>query len=397
MNILFGLLFAISGLANAGGYINNPTVDGSTITPASASFGTLPNVSTFTSSGNLQLVSGSTLTSTGGISISTAGSAELTDYRNKLRFDSTELSIWRNTNPGISFYRANGTQSLNLNSNGGTVSLLAIEASAPVVIDNPGQSQAIRIDAEGSVCINCTDSQASLHVVSTNNAVGADIFRVDSPYPERLFAIKSDTTVFIVGGSTWNFSGSVVFSTAASAALTSNAGNNIVLNQNNVSIPQELTLSSGVVLANGTGNYKAGALSYDQTGTNLVLGLGASSATITAGVWSAWTPTFGGFSAAPTVLSRFAVIGKTVFVLVDTTANGTSNATNFTFTLPYASKSDTSASGVGNCRDNNTLNTCSVALTAASATATMQYGPTLAAWTSSGNKSVYIQFTYEAN
>jgi hypothetical protein len=53
------------------------------------------------------------------------------------------------------------------------------------------------------------------------------------------------------------------------------------------------------------------------------------------GAWQTWTPTYTGFSAAPTGGTyRYKVVGKTVHVAVKTPNNGTSNSTSFTMTLP---------------------------------------------------------------
>ena len=185
----------------------------------------------------MTLPAGSTIAVNGGVTISTASSPAGTAYQNMLRYDDTELAIRRNTSPMLSLYRANGTQSASLDASGGTLSLLARENGAPIIIDNPGQSQAIRIDAEGSICINCTDAMSSLHVVSTSNAVGADIFRADGPAATRLFAVKTDTTVFMASGSTWTFGANgVIFSTATTGPLTSGIGGNIVLMDSGVGI-----------------------------------------------------------------------------------------------------------------------------------------------------------------
>jgi len=362
-----------------------------------------------------------------------------------LRYDDTELAIRRNTSPMLSLYRANGTQSASLDASGGTLSLLARENGAPIIIDNPGQSQAIRIDAEGSICINCTDSMGSLHAVSTTNAVGADIFRADGPAATRLFAVKTDTTVFMASGSTWTFGANgVVFSTATTGPLTSGIGGNIVLMDSGVGIGDpspdarldvtgvagdtnvldissnnatslfsvaqsgNINIISGSTLTIGGSLAISTAASAAATSDKAILispngNVAMNSATIgSAGTnlssaWTSWTPTFGGFSADPTVTSVYAQIGKIVHVNVNCSANGTSNATSFTISLPVAAKSGASGVAVGLCRDNNALNICYVDTSAASATATLSYGVAYGGWTSSGNKCAFFSMTYEAN
>lgn len=52
--------------------------------------------------------------------------------------------------------------------------------------------------------------------------------------------------------------------------------------------------------------------------------------------WASWTPTWGGFSADPAGNSIWCRIGNVVFCYFNSTANGTSNATTLTMTLPVA-------------------------------------------------------------
>lgn len=52
------------------------------------------------------------------------------------------------------------------------------------------------------------------------------------------------------------------------------------------------------------------------------------------GVWQDWTPTFGGFSVAPTFTARYCLVGKVLFMNLWCSAAGTSNATTFTVSLP---------------------------------------------------------------
>ena len=61
-----------------------------------------------------------------------------------------------------------------------------------------------------------------------------------------------------------------------------------------------------------------------------------------------WTPTWGGFSAAPTSGSAFYIkIGKLVLAYVNGWAAGTSNATTKTITLPFASNHAVVMAGMG--------------------------------------------------
>lgn len=53
--------------------------------------------------------------------------------------------------------------------------------------------------------------------------------------------------------------------------------------------------------------------------------------------WLAYTPTYTGFSADPTIGSRFSIVGNICYVIGKSSANGTSNATGFTISLPIVS------------------------------------------------------------
>lgn len=112
-------------------------------------------------------------------------------------------------------------------------------------------------------------------------------------------------------------------------------------------------------------------------------------------VWTVWAPSFGGFSAAPTVTAYYVQIGKLVCCSVTTDAAGTSNATNFTITLPVAAKRV--AVSVGRGLDNSVAGVCEINTAAASTTATLYYGLLSGAWTGSGNKQANFTLVYEAN
>jgi hypothetical protein len=65
--------------------------------------------------------------------------------------------------------------------------------------------------------------------------------------------------------------------------------------------------------------------------------------------WQTWTITFGGFSSPPTYTARYCVLGKLLFLQMNCTVNGTSNATNFTVSLPgsYVAKTGVIQTMVG--------------------------------------------------
>lgn len=115
--------------------------------------------------------------------------------------------------------------------------------------------------------------------------------------------------------------------------------------------------------------------------------------------WTAWTPTWGGFSANPTVTARYTQIGKFLFAYIITTANGTSNATNFTLTLPVAPVN--AQRFVCWSVDNGAAVTTPSELrfTAASTTATVfkTFSGGAATWTASGEKAIYCNVSYEVS
>lgn len=127
--------------------------------------------------------------------------------------------------------------------------------------------------------------------------------------------------------------------------------------------------------------------------------MGYSSVTQSIGQWRAWTPTFTGFSADPTaVTSRYSLNGKLCTIYLDSTA-GTSNATTFTITLPFAAANTSSQSFSGLMVSNNSGATTSPGLIrtrANSNVADLYLNSSAAAWTGSGTKNARIgSFTYE--
>ena len=113
---------------------------------------------------------------------------------------------------------------------------------------------------------------------------------------------------------------------------------------------------------------------------------------------SLWSPSFTGFSAAPSGGAAFwAMVGKMVYIDLHRTTNGTSNATYFTFTLPIKPKRD-GKYPVGPVTDNGSvkLDVGEVSLTGGSLTATVFLTLLEATWTASGAKNARCQFAYEA-
>lgn len=116
------------------------------------------------------------------------------------------------------------------------------------------------------------------------------------------------------------------------------------------------------------------------------------------GYWIAHVPVFTGFSADPTVAySRYARIGNVVIYQFKRNANGTSNATTYTQTLPFAAAQSIGPVLIGGGLDNGaTLNPGVFGeTTAASAVLTLSTSSAGGAWTNSGNKASYFTIIYE--
>ncbi len=148
-------------------------------------------------------------------------------------------------------------------------------------------------------------------------------------------------------------------------------------------------VSAGVAATSTTtwtgGNYFVGATTVGVAGTDM------------SGAWVAWTPTWGGFSAAPTVTARYMQIGKTVTANVVVVSEGTSNSNVQYFSLPVAAKrTGWVAWGMGT--DNGDENASAIYTGALSTTASTYLTLSgVGTWFSSGNKAWQGTFTYEAN
>lgn len=140
--------------------------------------------------------------------------------------------------------------------------------------------------------------------------------------------------------------------------------------------------------ANGTQKSFNLTLAYEVTGTT---------------GYTPWTPTFGGFSVAPTVTARSIVInsGGMCHVYMTASAHGTSNnsvASATTFTLPYTSASGVAQAvqGSGGTATTRQIVPFFISIAAGSNVATVYRDGTLTtAWNATGNKSFEASFFYE--
>lgn len=159
------------------------------------------------------------------------------------------------------------------------------------------------------------------------------------------------------------------------------------------------TLSDSIILNNGT-TIVDGAVQFDRTNEDLSIGDGSASQIIHMGDWKTWTPVFAGFSTDPSsVIARYTQTGKMVTVWVSM-ANGTSNATTFTITLPFAAASEgRQYHSLAQVVDNGAFGSVPGLLKTivSSITADLFQDAAQTAWTNAGGKRANFSLTYEIN
>lgn len=154
--------------------------------------------------------------------------------------------------------------------------------------------------------------------------------------------------------------------------------------------------SANIILGSTANAITAGGMGYNAGTKSLVIGIGSSSSTVEMGAWSSWTTTFTGFSTPPTVTTKYTLIGKTCLWKMSVSVAGTSNATNFQFTLPFLS-ADGQDGTSWTCRaqDNGVEGIARVDTNSASKTANVGFGVAGGAWTASGTKFINCSGAYE--
>lgn len=113
------------------------------------------------------------------------------------------------------------------------------------------------------------------------------------------------------------------------------------------------------------------------------------------GQWQDWTPVFTGFSVDPPGSGRYSLVGKICHVYWTPSAAGTSNATTFTMTLPFAAANTVSQIEGQIVENGGTIQQGRVSTAANSNILTVGSTVAGAAWTASGGKSARICFSYE--
>ena len=114
------------------------------------------------------------------------------------------------------------------------------------------------------------------------------------------------------------------------------------------------------------------------------------------GQYTAWSPTFTGFSADPTaVTARYTLAGKMCHCYFSMTA-GTSNATTFTMTLPFAAANTSVQINLIRITDNAIRAVGEIQTAVNSNVATIKASITSATlFTASGSKACVGTFTFE--
>lgn len=112
-----------------------------------------------------------------------------------------------------------------------------------------------------------------------------------------------------------------------------------------------------------------------------------------------WTPTYGGFSAAPsTIMSRYWLLGKLCFFSI-WTGLGTSNANTFTITLPVTAATIASSQWrwPAHTYNNSVLSTTfdNVSISSAGTTMVLAHNDSNTGWTAAGTKGAGLQGFYE--
>ena len=156
------------------------------------------------------------------------------------------------------------------------------------------------------------------------------------------------------------------------------------------------TLTSPTI--SGAGGTAAGEYGFDSTAKDILVGDGAVRQNIKIGAWTNHTATWTGFSANPTYVANYTVIGRLCIYTVYCSADGTSNATATTISLPFTSANN-GHQWVAPIQyvDNGVWGTSSgmARISANSAIADLYVNWGFGGWTASGNKRVIFSIFYE--
>lgn len=106
-----------------------------------------------------------------------------------------------------------------------------------------------------------------------------------------------------------------------------------------------------------------------------------------------WSPVHTGFSTPPTVNAEYIIKGGQVFIWYYPSISGTSNGTDFYFTLPIGSSFSGIVNAISYASNNGTIVGCGINITGIYATLS-NGSPYGGAWTPSGSKYAYVTVNY---
>jgi hypothetical protein len=116
------------------------------------------------------------------------------------------------------------------------------------------------------------------------------------------------------------------------------------------------------------------------------------------GIWQPWTITTTGFSANPTVSSKWTQVGKTVYLKYQVTSNGTSNSTLYRLTTPIKMVAANDFRDSTTAVTDNSVASADLGLLGPQSTTTLDIfkDNTGTAWTNANNKGTSFMIFYEA-
>jgi hypothetical protein len=199
---------------------------------------------------------------------------------------------------------------------------------------------------------------------------------------------------WIGANETWTYASATTITVPSDATTRYSVGDKIKLTQTTVKYFYVVAVSSTVLTVTGGTDY---------TVANAAISANYySKAASPVGFphWFAYTPTFTGFTGSvPTGVTTFRVIGRECHLTFSGTANGTSNATGFTATLPITAATRTNAhwDSMASVTDNGTGQTAPglVRVVSAGTVANLYKDLNASNWTSSSAKGADWRVIYE--
>ena len=218
-----------------------------------------------------------------------------------------------------------------------------------------------------------------------------------STYAARRDHVHGPIDGWIAGGATWTYVSATTFTVSGDVTAQFRKGTKLKLTQTTAKYFYVVASSYGapnttVTITGGTDYTLANAAitapyySYQECPQGFP-------------EWFAWTPTHVGFSADPTPgYARFRISGTALTFGYDAGAGGTSNADNYTITLPVTAITRTNArwrTALGTTYDNGAFGATGDAEIVSNGSVAGFAKSAHAVWTTSGVKAVSVVMTYE--